>query len=228
MTAISNRWAGTFDPIDEMLRGNWRGSEPSPAGISWQVWIILIAGGACYGVVLGSFAIGRWPRGLQMAYSGVKVPILLAVTFWLTMPSFFVVSTLLGLRSDLPAAFRAIVESQAVLTVVLASLAPLTAIWYLSVPDYPDAILFNAAMFTIATGASQISLWRSYRPLIGRKSQHRWMLRLWLIVYAFVGIQMGWVLRPFIGNPDLATTFVRSDAFTNAYVEVFHLILTKI
>ena len=27
------------------------------------------------------------------------------------------------------------------------------------------------------------------------------MLRTWLVIYVFVGIQMGWVLRPFIGDP---------------------------
>ena len=31
------------------------------------------------------------------------------------------------------------------------------------------------------------------------------MLRAWLGVYAFVGIQMGWVLRPFVGQPDRPT-----------------------
>ena len=29
------------------------------------------------------------------------------------------------------------------------------------------------------------------------------MLRAWMVIYVFVGIQMGWVLRPFIGNPRL-------------------------
>ena len=27
------------------------------------------------------------------------------------------------------------------------------------------------------------------------------MLRTWLVIYVFVGIQMGWVLRPFVGSP---------------------------
>lgn len=31
----------------------------------------------------------------------------------------------------------------------------------------------------------------------------------WLVLFSLVGAQMGWVLRPFIGNPDLAFTFFR-------------------
>ena len=30
------------------------------------------------------------------------------------------------------------------------------------------------------------------------------MLRTWIVIYVFVGIQMGWVPRPFIGDPKSA------------------------
>jgi hypothetical protein len=35
------------------------------------------------------------------------------------------------------------------------------------------------------------------------------IFRLWLVVFALVGSQMGWVLRPFIGNPDLPFSWFR-------------------
>jgi hypothetical protein len=35
------------------------------------------------------------------------------------------------------------------------------------------------------------------------------VFRIWLIVFALVGAQMGWVLRPFIGNPRLPFTWFR-------------------
>jgi hypothetical protein len=35
------------------------------------------------------------------------------------------------------------------------------------------------------------------------------VFQLWVIVFALVGAQMGWVLRPFIGNPDLPFTWFR-------------------
>lgn len=36
--------------------------------------------------------------------------------------------------------------------------------------------------------------------------------------------QMGWVLRPFIGNPTLPVTFFRAEQWGNAYVEVLETI----
>jgi len=35
------------------------------------------------------------------------------------------------------------------------------------------------------------------------------VFQLWVIVFALVGAQMGWVLRPFIGNPDLPFVWLR-------------------
>ena len=35
------------------------------------------------------------------------------------------------------------------------------------------------------------------------------VFRLWVIVFALVGAQMGWVLRPFVGNPKLPFTWFR-------------------
>ena len=42
---------------------------------------------------------------------------------------------------------------------------------------------------------------REYEPLIRKDREHRWMLRTWIFIYVFVGVQMAWVLRPFVGDP---------------------------
>jgi hypothetical protein len=83
-------------------------------------------------------------------------------------------------------------------------------------------------MFAIASFSAQWALRRSYRELILRNRRHGWMLRAWLVIYSFVGIQMGWVLRPFVGDPALPTTFFRKNAFTNAYTFVAHLLAEKL
>jgi hypothetical protein len=228
MAGIFNPWLSTLTQVDQILRGDSTPGVSRKRAMSWQLWGILVASGSCYGAVLGSFGGLGMPRVAQIVFSAVKVPLLLVVTFWLTLPSFFIVNTLLGLRADFETSLKALGASQAVLTVVLTSLAPLTALWYLSVPDYQDAILFNAATFVIASGAAQLSLRRAYRLLVARNRRHRWMLRLWMIVYAFVGIQMGWVLRPFVGDPAIATTFFRRNAFTNAYLFLIHLVVGKL
>ena len=190
---------------DDVLRGR-----PSPG----DAWLVLGCGMA-YGAVMGSYG----GRGLQSVYSALKVPLLLIVTAGIGMPSFFAHE-----RDDFPRAVRSLIGAQAGLTVILVSLAPITAFWYASVANYRSAILFNGAMFAVASLGAQFLLRRSYQPLIAQNRRHRVMLRAWLVVYIFVGIQMGWVLRPFIGDPETPVQFFRADAWDNAYVMVANMI----
>lgn len=198
--------------VDRMLRGS--------ADRVWPGLAAVAAGGAAYGAVMGAFGGLGGDRPLQVAFSAAKVPLLILVTTALAMPSFFVINTLLGLRNDFPEVVRAVSATQAAVAVVLASLAPYTAVWYASTRDYHEATLFNALMFGVASLAAQWVLRRRYAPLVARNPRHRLTLRAWLGVYAFVGIQMGWVLRPFIGEPGRPVTFFRSDTWGNAYVVV--------
>ena len=135
-------------------------------------------------------------------------------------------STLLsdGGRAPGGPGLRAHVQAQAALTVILSSLAPFTLVWYASSDDYPRAILCNAIMFGLASLSAQLVLKRLYRPLIERNPRHRTLLRAWLVLYAFIGIQLGWVLRPFIGSPGSAVRFFREGAWGNAYIEVWHMV----
>ena len=102
-----------MERAENVLRGRASGRD---------LWLVL-ACGMSYGLVMGCFG-GRW---LQLIYSAVKVPILLLATVGLSLPSFFVLNTLLGLRDDFRDVARGIVGAQAGLTVILLSLAPVTA-----------------------------------------------------------------------------------------------------
>ena len=119
---------------------------------------------------------------------------------------------------------RALIAAQAGLAIVLASLAPFTLLWYASSADYYAALRFNGLMFAVASLCGQRLLWAYYRPLAGRNATHRKMLWTWLAIYVFVGIQMAWVLRPFVGDPRLPAQFFREHSWGNAYDVVARLI----
>jgi hypothetical protein len=208
---------------DDVLRCRQRTEQAGLRDIGWLAALIA-AFGMFYGALMGSYGGMFSPAALQMVYAALKMPILLLATFALSLPSFFVLNTLAGLRADFAAAVRALAATQAGLAVILASLSPFTLLWYASVEDYQSAIAFNALMFAIASISAQFILRFHYGPLLRRNPNHRWMLRAWLVVYAFVGIQMGWVLRPFIGDPASPVQFFRPEAWGNAYVVVTKLL----
>jgi len=208
-----------FQAVDDFLRGRGVFAPEAPlAGRLRWLMILMLLCGPFYGVVMGTYS-GLAPGRLhQLLYSGVKVPLLLLATFLLCLPSFFVLNTVAGLREDFGQALRAVIGTQSCVTVVLASLAPLTAVWYVSSADYKLGLLFNAFMFGVASLAAQIVVRRYYAPLIRRSPRHRLLLRLWFVLYVFVGIQMAWVLRPFIGDPSQPVAFFRAEAWGNAYL----------
>lgn len=209
---------------DDVLRGRMVNTEKATSSHSLaHLAAIILTCSVAYGAVMGSFGGVGGDRVWQVLYSALKVPLLLVVTFLLSLPSFFVLNTFLRLRSDFPRALRAHVTAQAGLAILLVALAPLTLVWYASSADYQAAILFNALMFAVASGGAQFLLRRGYRPLVARRPTHRSLLRLWLFLYAFIGIQMGWLLRPFVGAPDKPVQFFREGAWDNAYVIVLRM-----
>ena len=233
-----------FHTVDHVLRPGCdaleRGTDAKPkhkksSDLIWiktTVWVVCIIG-PIYEAAMGSYA---WIDGhrsfsqqtLQMLYSGLKMPILITTTVALALPSFFVLNSLFGLREDFGEAVRAVVSAQAGLVIILASLTPLTVFFYASntsSASYSSAILFNALMFAVASISAQRLLASWYEPLIKKNSRHRSMMVVWIFVFAFVGIQMGYVLRPFIGDPTSPTSFLRENPFENAYIRVWSLVL---
>lgn len=79
-------------------------------------------------------------------------------------------------------------------------------------------------MFAAASLSSQWLLRGYYAPLVARNPRHRKLLWAWTGIYALVAIQLAWLLRPFIGSPGRPVTFVREEAWDNAYVMVLQLV----
>lgn len=213
---------------DDILRGHpWVLQRES--GTLRRLLQQLVFWGATYGVTMGAFGLfaadAQLPtRGWQMLYAGLKVPMLLTVTFSICLPSFFVINTLVGLRDDFAEVLRALMAAQAAISIVLASFAPLTILWYVSNDDYEQALLFNLVVFGSASLVGQGTLRRSYAGLICKYHRHSKLLNVWILLYAFVGVQMGWVLRPFIGSAGRPVEFFRPEAWDNAYLHILNLI----
>jgi len=65
-------------------------------------------------------------------------------------------------------------------------------------------------------------------PPLKQLENHVWrVFYCWLAVFCLVGAQMGWVLRPFVGSPELPFQFFRGrksnffEAFINLIFSLF-------
>jgi len=177
--------------------------------------VVGATGSALIGLALG----GASGEPALAVFAAIKVPLLIVATALLCLPSFYVCNTLLGLRDDFAAACRGLFATQATLGIALGALAPVSVFTSISVRDPYALTLFDALSFGIATLAAQRVLARHYAPLVARDRRHRIALRTWLVLYAFTGIQLAWVLRPFRGTAGFPVEFLRPEAFQqNAYV----------
>lgn len=187
---------------------------------------IVVVCGAAYGLVMGTLpGRGARPTGereLAALYAALKVPILLTGATFVCLPNFFVVNALFGLRGDFAAATRGILSAQGTVAVCLLSLAPVTAVVYVSGASYPVALAWNACAFALAALGGQRTLARHYRPLVARRPRHRQAVGAWLVLYVFVSIKLAWILRPFVGDPALPVEFLRAEKWQeNPYVNLF-------
>jgi len=74
------------------------------------------------------------------------------------------------------------------------------------------------------SAADQTGLAKPMSPLPGpERSVARRTFQVWLVIYALVGAQMGWVLRPFVGAPDLPFELFRIRE-ANIFVDVVRTI----
>lgn len=211
---------------DDFLRGCGRFALTAKVSTRFK-WLLgfVIVFGAFYGMIMATYTGLAPGRFHQLLYIAVKVPMLLLVSFFLCLPSFFVMNTILGLREDFRQALSAVIATQSCLAIVLACLAPVTVLFYLSTTNYPAALNFNGAVFAVASLTAQVVTRRYYSPLIRKSGRHRLMMYLWFVIYIFVAMQMAWCLRPFLCSPNMPVTFFRDEKWGNAYVEIFRNIV---
>lgn len=209
--------------LDDLLLG--RGVRAHIASLAASTIIF----GALYGAVLGS-----WHGARLASYVAVKVPLLLLSTALITALFNWIVAALLGLRMRPAQTFALTLVPLAVSSIVAASLAPVA--WFftqaLPAPSPTQRTLHNVLylvhVLLVATGgiAGTMLLRRVLVAVCNGDEQRARAVRFaWTFVYAFVGGEMAWVLRPFVGSVYLPVVFLRDDAL---HGNVYEFILTDI
>jgi hypothetical protein len=164
------------------------------AGVA-RVTIATIAGG---GAVFGA-CIGAWRGGAQVLYAGIKLPLVLLLTASVCAPAL----TALNAALDRPASLRRdlalVLGALALGSLVLFACAPLVLLAvHLGVGYHALALVVSgccAVAGITAVGFLSGGLIRSARaravPVIAALA----------LVFALVGAQMSWTLRPYLVRP---------------------------
>jgi hypothetical protein len=173
-----------------------------------DAFLVTIVGAAFYGFVAG-ISVGGW----QILYDPIKMPWVLILTLALCLPSLYVFSCYFGSRLDLLQTCALGFTATAVVSTILIGFAPITWFFMFTAPgSHHFAVIVNVAVFTIAGIFGLQFLVRGARALHQRTAERKAIERLlnwWIILYALVGAQMAWLLRPYFTSTDV---FIRPRA----------------
>lgn len=159
--------------------------------------LLICAFAFLYGMVMGSYH-----SLLQSVVTGVKVILLFLSTVIICFPSFFIIQQVLGSKMS----FRqmiVIVLSGVVLTATIAlSFAPIVVVFQVTGGNYHFLQLLHVAIFIFAGFFGMRLMVDALKYACENKNIYPQIgvtvFRIWIIILAFVGIQLAWNLRPFL------------------------------
>jgi len=192
--------------------------------------------GFCLGVILagaGSYgaATGWWRDPVQGLFVAIKFPLIILLTTIGNALLNAMLAPLLGLNITLRQSFTAMLMSFAIASAILGSFSPLAAFLVLNAPPltsssnvseatYNTIQLAHVAVVAFAGIVANVHLLKLLRALSGNGGVAGRVLLGWLAGNLFLGSQVCWILRPFIGAPGLEVEFLRKTAFHGNFYEI--------
>jgi hypothetical protein len=147
------------------------------------------------GMALVGAALGAYRGGAQIAFAAIKLPLVMLLTAALCAPTLTALQLALGRPASLLRDLALVVTALAFGTLVLCAQAPLFLLLATLRLPYHEAILLTVACFAVGGLASVSVLARGIGP------RSFVVLGVLLAVFAVVGSQMSWTLRPYLVRP---------------------------
>lgn len=215
-----------FRQISVLLRG-----EPEPINGWIQQWnpgrallhvAVIVAGTGLYGA-----AMGYWRAPLQAGFVAAKFPLIILLTTLGNGLLNGMLAPLLGMNLGFRQCLQSVLMSHTITAAILGAFSPvmLFVIWNAPPMSMHDAstygviMLTHVALIAFAGTAGNLRLAQLLHRVSGSAAVSRRVLLAWLAGNFLLGSQLSWILRPFIGSPDLPVEFLRHDAFNGNFFE---------
>lgn len=152
-----------------------------------------------YGVVMGSY------NGfLQAIVSGFKVPLLLFLALFICFPAFYVIQYMLGSRMGFAMMINMVLSGFVVLTTIMLSFAPIVIFFMITGNNYSFLKLLHVAIMGFSGVFGMRTMIEALKFSCEKKNVYPkigiQIFKFWVVVFAFVGMQLAWNLRPFLGD----------------------------
>jgi len=150
-----------------------------------------------YGVVMGSYH-----SFIQSLVAGVKLIVLFLSTVILCFPSFFIVQQVLGSKMSFRQMTMVVLGGVVLTATIALSFAPIVIVFQVTGGNYHFLQLLHVAIFIFAGIFGMRLMVDALKYVCDQKNIYPQIgvtvFRIWVIILAFVGIQLAWNLRPFL------------------------------
>jgi hypothetical protein len=211
--------------------------QDSCAGRVVRALLLVLVGTGLYGA-----AMGCWRAPGQALFVAIKFPLIILLTTAGNALLNAMLAPLLGLRLSFQQSFSAILLGFTIAAALLASFSPLVFFLVWNCPPMSQAssaghlnynliLLLHVGIIAVAGCTANLRLASLLSELSGDIRVARRVLLAWLAGNFLLGSQVSWILRPFIGSPDLAVQFLRDDAlhgnfYETVFTSVIHVLKT--
>ena len=165
-------------------------------------FILMCVCSSIYGIVMGSY------NSIQQAISsGIKVPLLFSLAILVCFPAFYVIQHVLGSRLGFWQMLKIILAGFVMISMVMVSFSTIVIFFLITGNNYSFLKLLHVAIFALSgifgmktiLDALQYSCdQKGVYPKIGVA-----VFKFWILILAFVGMQLSWNLRPFVASREL-------------------------
>jgi hypothetical protein len=186
--------------------------------------LVIVVGAGCFGA-----AMGWWRAPEQGLFVALKFPLILLLTALGNALLNAMLAPLLGLNITFRQSLLAVLISFAITAAILGAFSPLIAflVWNAppmasdvkTTPTYNLIKLTCTGVIAFAGIVGNVRLFQLLAQLGRSKAVATRVLLAWLSVNLFLGSQLTWIARPFIGSPQLEVVFLRPTAFEGNFFE---------
>lgn len=152
-----------------------------------------------YGVIMGCYH-----SVAQAIAAGVKVVLLFALVIAVCFPAFFIIQYILGSKLRVGQMLNVILSGFVLTGAIMASFAPIVVFFLLTGGNYYFLQLLHVAIFLFSGFFGMKTIIDALKYSCENKAVYPQtgvtVFRVWVVILAFVGIQLAWNLRPFLGD----------------------------
>ncbi len=175
-------------------------------------------------------ALAGWRSPRLALYVALKLPLLFLGTTTIVSVFNWMMAALLGSGLSFRDTVTVVFASMTLTAWILLSLLPAAIFFTVTgVADEGTAnelqfahnsiLVTHVAILGLAGMGGNVALFRGLRQIVRPGCSPVSLLLLWVAAFGFVGCQLSWIFRPFVGSPFFPVAFMRADALDRNFYE---------